>query len=155
MECHFCFMFTLLFVVCCRTTAFTTRLLQFYLLPTLVKLGAPRFWRFLVNPLPVGTIRQLRDPIDVMHIASVKIFEAKKRSLQAGDDAVERQVGGGGYERSQRDIPFALDLLACRFGFFIIISEAKANMQAPACERIADGEVLGQVFLPFGNMSIC
>jgi hypothetical protein len=66
-----------------------------YLLPTLVKLGSPRFRRLLVNLLPFKTTRRLRDAVDVMHNTSVEILQAKKHTLQEGDEAVERQIGRG------------------------------------------------------------
>jgi hypothetical protein len=66
-----------------------------YLLPTLVKLGPPKFRRFLVNLVPFKNVRELRDIIDVMYNTSVEILEAKKRALMEGDEAVARQIGRG------------------------------------------------------------
>jgi hypothetical protein len=65
------------------------------LLTTLVKLGPPRFRRFLVNFLPFESVRQLRDIVDMIHNTSVKIFEAKKRALKEGDEGVVNQIGRG------------------------------------------------------------
>jgi hypothetical protein len=85
------------------------------LFPVLVKLGPPRFRRFLVGLLPFEKIRRLRDVIYLMHNTSVEIFETKKRVLREGDEAVARQIGSG------RDIIsilsahsyFLLDLITC------------------------------------------
>jgi hypothetical protein len=66
-----------------------------YLLPTLIKFGPPKFLRFLVDIVPWGSLQKLRDMIDIMHDTSVEIFEAKKKALQEGDEAVLKQAGGG------------------------------------------------------------
>ena len=66
-----------------------------YLLTTLVKLGPPKFRRFLVDLLPFKNVRQLRDSIDTIHNTSVEILEAKKRALKEGDDVVAKQIGRG------------------------------------------------------------
>ena len=66
-----------------------------YLLTTLVKLGPPKFRRFLVDLLPFKSVRRLRDIVDLMYKTSVEIFEEKKRALREGDEAVANQIGGG------------------------------------------------------------
>jgi hypothetical protein len=65
------------------------------LLTTLVKLGPPKFRRFLVNLLPFETVRRLRDIVDIIHTTSVMIFEAKKHALKEGDEAVVKHIGRG------------------------------------------------------------
>jgi hypothetical protein len=66
-----------------------------YLLTTFVKLGPPRFRRFLVDLLPFKNARRLRDIIDIIHNTSVEILEAKRRALKEGDEVVARQIGRG------------------------------------------------------------
>lgn len=66
-----------------------------YFLPTLVKLGPPRFRRFMVNLLPFKNVRRLRDIVGIMHNTSVEILEEKRRALKEGDDAVAGQIGRG------------------------------------------------------------
>jgi hypothetical protein len=66
-----------------------------YLLPTLINFGPPKFRRFLVDIVPWRSLQKLRDIIDVMHDTSVEIFEAKKKALREGDEAVSKQFGGG------------------------------------------------------------
>ena len=65
------------------------------MLTTLVKLGPPKFRRFLVDLLPFKTARRLRDIVDVIHNTSVDILESKKRALREGDEAVAMQIGRG------------------------------------------------------------
>ena len=50
-----------------------------YVLPTLVKLGPPRFRRFLVDLLPFKNARRLRDIVDIMHNTSVEILVEEAR----------------------------------------------------------------------------
>jgi hypothetical protein len=66
-----------------------------YLLPTLIKIGPPKFRRWIVDRIPWKNPQQLREIIDVMHNTSVEIFEKKKRALQEGDAAVSQQIGQG------------------------------------------------------------
>jgi hypothetical protein len=66
-----------------------------YLLTTLIKLGPPRFRRFLVDLLPFENVRHLRDGIDTIHNMSVEILEAKKHALKEGDEGVAKQIGRG------------------------------------------------------------
>jgi hypothetical protein len=132
----------------------TTALLMIrqVLLPTLVKLGPPRFRRFLVNLLPFKIIRRLRNTIDIMHNTSVEILQAKRRALQEGDEAVEKQIGRG------RDIMSILSkqLSSCRFPSslnFSSISSVKANMEASEGDKLTEEEVLGQVLISaFGDV---
>lgn len=69
--------------------------LRVYLLPYLVKIGSPRFRRFIVGLLPFQNVQRLRSIVDVMYNTSIEILDAKKRALEEGDDAVSRQIGKG------------------------------------------------------------
>lgn len=93
-------------------------------LPTLVKLGPPRFRRFLVDLLPFKNVRKLRDIIDIMHETSVEIFESKKRALQEDDEAVMRQMARG------QDIISIL---------------MQTNKKASDEGKLPDSEVIGQM----------
>jgi len=66
-----------------------------YLLPTLVRLGPPRFRRFLVDLLPFVNARRLRDIVDIMHNTSIEILDAKRHALIEGDEAFEKQTSKG------------------------------------------------------------
>lgn len=65
------------------------------LLPTLVKLGPPRFRRFLVDLLPFENVRRLRGIVDTLHNTSVEILEAKRHALVEGGEALAKQTGKG------------------------------------------------------------
>ena len=65
-----------------------------YLTP-LVRLGTPKFRRFILNLIPWKTLHQLRDILDVIHNTAVEVINSKKRALEDGDEAVARQIGEG------------------------------------------------------------
>ncbi|KAF8071756.1 cytochrome P450 [Lyophyllum atratum] len=101
--------------------AFPLFFVRSYLLSTLVKIGTPKFRRFIVDMMPFWkSIRQLRDIIDVIHNTSVEIFEEKKKALENGVTS----VGGG------RDIMSIM---------------MKANMEASPEDRLPDADLLGQM----------
>jgi cytochrome P450 len=95
-----------------------------YILSTLVKIGSPRFQRWVIGLLPWKTLHQLRDIVDILHNTSVEIFESKKRALAEGDEAVAAQIGQG------KDI---LSILM------------KANMDASEGDSLSETELLGQM----------
>ncbi|KAG6817153.1 hypothetical protein H0H87_012114 [Tephrocybe sp. NHM501043] len=64
-----------------------------YLLPTLSKIGSPRFRRWAVDHLPLKNLHALRDIVDTWDRTTVEIFESKKRALREGDEALAKQVG--------------------------------------------------------------
>jgi hypothetical protein len=65
-----------------------------YLAP-LVRIGTPKFRRFILNLIPWKPLHQLRDISDVIHNTAVDIINSKKRALEDGDEAVARQIGQG------------------------------------------------------------
>ena len=65
-----------------------------YLTP-LVKIGTPKFRRFILGILPWETLHKLRDISDVIHNTAVEIINLKKRALEDGDKAMARQIGQG------------------------------------------------------------
>ncbi|KNZ81927.1 Cytochrome P450 3A9 [Termitomyces sp. J132] len=95
-----------------------------YLLPTIVKIGSPRFRRWLVDHFPSRRLRAYRDMVDTWHWTMTRIFEEKKRALMEGDEALANQVEQ------------AKDLLS------ILI---KANIDASEEDKVSDEEVLGQM----------
>lgn len=113
-----------------------------YLLPTLVKIGTPRLRRLMVNVLPWKSLRKLRDIIDIMHNTSTEIFDAKKKALEEGNEAVSKQVGRG------KDI---LSILSARKSSLVASTlmippfVVKANMDADEEDKLSEQEVLGQV----------
>jgi len=112
------------------------------LLPTLVKLGPPRFRRFLVNLLPFKNTRRLRDIADIMHNTSIEILEAKKGALKEGDETLAKQTGRG------KDLLSILSMCiptSCRHHAHQLIRSVKANMEASEEDKLPDSEVLAQV----------
>lgn len=103
---------------------FTMVFFHKYFLTTFVKLGPPRFRRFLVDLLPFKNARRLRDIVDIIHNTSIEILEAKRHALKAGDEAVANQVGRG------KDIISIL---------------MKANMEASEEDKLPESEVLAQM----------
>ena len=77
-----------------RPAIFKISFLQMYLAP-LVKLGSPKFRRFILDLIPWKPLRDIRDITDVLHSTAVEIIGSKKRALKDGDEAVERQIGQG------------------------------------------------------------
>jgi hypothetical protein len=66
-----------------------------YLLSTSLKIGTPKFRRFVMNLLPWKNLHELRDIIDVVSNTSAEIFEEKKKALEKGDEAVTKQFDEG------------------------------------------------------------
>jgi len=77
-----------------RPVAFKLLFLRMYLTP-LVRLGTPKFRRFIMDLLPWKTLHQLRDITDIMHDISVEIVKSKKRALEDGEEAMAGQIGKG------------------------------------------------------------
>ncbi|KAJ3517338.1 hypothetical protein NLJ89_g559 [Agrocybe chaxingu] len=97
---------------------------RMYLSSVIVRLGPPKFRRFLVDIIPWKTMHRLRDVVDVLHNTSVEIFESKKKALEEGDEAVNAQLSQGN------------DILSTLM---------RANMDASKEDKLADNEVLGQM----------
>jgi len=74
--------------------------------------------------LPWKSLHDLRDIVDIIDNTSVEIFEAKKKELEEGDEAVTQQIGQG------KDIMSIL---------------MKANMSASEEDRMSKEELLGQI----------
>ena len=66
-----------------------------YFLSTCLKIGTPKFRRFIMDLLPWKSLHEIRDIVDVLHNTTVEIFEAKKKALEEGDEAVTQQIGQG------------------------------------------------------------
>ncbi|KAF5382211.1 hypothetical protein D9615_004271 [Tricholomella constricta] len=95
-----------------------------YLLPILIKIGSPRFQRFVVDMMAWKDYRRLREIINHMDQTVTHIFEEKKRALAEGDEALKKQIGQ------------ANDIMSILM---------KANMAAAEDDRLPDEEVLGQM----------
>ncbi|KAF9238637.1 cytochrome P450 [Melanogaster broomeanus] len=94
------------------------------LLPYAVKIGPPKFRRYIAEIIPSKDLHELLRVVDIMDKTSIDIFEAKKKALLMGDEAVLKQVGRG------KDIMSIL---------------LKANMAASEEDRLPDDELIGQM----------
>lgn len=63
--------------------------------PFAKKIGTPKFWRKIVEWMPVRRIQQARSIIDLMQETSVEIYSKKLEALKQGDEAVMEQIGSG------------------------------------------------------------
>ncbi|KAL1728462.1 cytochrome P450 [Schizophyllum commune] len=76
-------------------TMFRLQILRVYVLPKVYNLGPAWLRRAVVNLIPSPTMHALRDMSDLMWNTSKEIYSQKVAALQAGDAAVEKQVGQG------------------------------------------------------------
>ncbi|KAL1663583.1 cytochrome P450 [Schizophyllum commune] len=76
-------------------TMFRLQILRVYVLPKVYNLGPAWLRRAVVNLIPSPTMHVLRDMSDLMWNTSKEIYSQKVAALQAGDAAVEKQVGQG------------------------------------------------------------
>ncbi|KAI4518750.1 cytochrome P450 [Schizophyllum commune Loenen D] len=76
-------------------TMFRLQILRVYVLPRVYNLGPAWLRRAVVNLIPSPTMHALRDMSDLMWNTSKEIYSQKVAALQAGDAAVEKQVGQG------------------------------------------------------------
>ena len=66
-----------------------------YFLSTSLKIGTPKFRRFVLDLLPWKNLHKMRDIIDVLTNTSIEIFEEKKKALEKGDNTVTQQIDEG------------------------------------------------------------
>ncbi|KAI0687587.1 cytochrome P450 [Earliella scabrosa] len=94
------------------------------LLPYVLSVGSAKTRRTLMGMIPHAGVRQMKNIIDVLHRRSVEIYEAKKRALEQGDEAVVQQIGEG------KDIMSIL---------------MRENMAASAADKLPEDEVIAQM----------
>ncbi|KAF9238219.1 cytochrome P450 [Melanogaster broomeanus] len=94
------------------------------LLPYAVKIGSPKFRRYIAEIIPSKDLHDVLSMVDLMHQTSTEIFAAKKKALLIGDEAVLQQVGRG------KDIMSIL---------------LKANVAASEEDRLPDDELIAQM----------
>jgi hypothetical protein len=78
-----------------RTTLFKMAFSRTYFLSISLKIGTPKFRRFVLNLLPWKNLHEMRDIIDVLTKTSVEIYEEKKKALEKGDKTVTQQIDEG------------------------------------------------------------
>ncbi|KAJ2930402.1 hypothetical protein H1R20_g6713, partial [Candolleomyces eurysporus] len=98
-------------------------LFQLYVLPLITEhnLGTPRFWRRLVDILPIKALHTLRDIVDTMHETALGVFNEKKEALADDEDT---------FKATRKDIMSAL---------------MHANSKASEEEKLPDNQVLAQI----------
>ncbi|KAG6907127.1 hypothetical protein DXG01_010431 [Tephrocybe rancida] len=94
-----------------------------YFLPILIKIGTPKFRRWVLDRFPFRRYHSLRDIVDTWDRTTTDIFEEKRMVLREGDGALANQVGQ------------AKDLMSILM---------KANSEASAEDALPDKEVLAQ-----------
>ncbi|KAI0754297.1 cytochrome P450 [Daedaleopsis nitida] len=94
------------------------------LVPYILDIGPVSFRRALLGFIPHNGVQELKHIIDTMHDQSVEIFQAKKRALEQGDEAVVRQIGEG------KDIMSIL---------------LRANMAAAEEDKLPEDELIAQM----------
>ncbi|KAF9235019.1 cytochrome P450 [Melanogaster broomeanus] len=94
------------------------------LLPYAIKIGSPKFHRYVAEITPWKAVHEILDSVDMMYKTSVEVFKMKKKALLLGDEAVLQQVGRG------KDITSIL---------------LKANMAASEEDRLPDDELIAQM----------
>ncbi|KAF9238635.1 cytochrome P450 [Melanogaster broomeanus] len=57
------------------------------LLPYVVKIGSPKFRRYIAEIVPWKELHEVLRMVDIMDKTSIDIFEAKKKALRMGDEA--------------------------------------------------------------------
>ncbi|KAH9949926.1 cytochrome P450 monooxygenase [Amylocystis lapponica] len=92
--------------------------------PYFSAIGSATFRRRVLDMMPHKQTQKLKDIVDTMWDAACTIFDAKKSALQAGDEAVMKQIGEG------KDIMSIL---------------MKANMDASEDDRLSEAELVGQM----------
>ena len=127
-----------------RPTLFKMTFSRAYLLAPSLKIGTPKFRRFVMNLLPWKNLHGMRDIVDVLTRTAVDIFEEKKQALEKGDDVVTQQIDKG------KDIISILSAYQSRFLDIIVVDAfascvVRANMSASEEDKLSEEELLGQV----------
>lgn len=60
-----------------------------------MKIGTPKFRRFVLDLLPWKNLHEMRDIVDLLANTSVEIFEEKMKALEKGDTTVTQQIDEG------------------------------------------------------------
>ena len=66
-----------------------------YLIPWAVKIGSPKFRRWMLSSVPYKNGRRVQDMSYYLWEVSKEIYAGKQKAFAEGDEAVARQVGRG------------------------------------------------------------
>lgn len=106
----------------------------------------PKGWRRTVAELiPAPPLQRIIQIADTMRIRSTEIFEAKKKALLAGDEALKHQIGEGrdlisvlcAFPIPMRDFA-STDGCAC-------MATVRENMAAAEEDKLPEEELIGQM----------
>ncbi|KAJ7475709.1 cytochrome P450 [Mycena latifolia] len=95
-----------------------------YIFPWAVKIGSPRFRRFIVDIVPWKDFHTARDIFDTMYETALNIYNIKKDALEKGEEAISAQIANG------KDIISIL---------------MKDNNNASSTDRLSENEIIGQL----------
>ena len=113
------------------------------IIPTIVRLGTPKFRRFLVESSPLKTIKDIKAFVDIFHNTSVEIYEAKKHAYKQGNKELAAQIEQG------RDIISILStpIFPPSSSRQVLTKKClvRENMKASEEEKLSDAEVLAQI----------
>lgn len=79
------------------------------LVPFFTAIGTPAFRAWVVDLLPLKSIRMMKYIADAIHSQATIVFEDKKAALNAGDEALTKRIGEG------KDLMSILCELRCIF----------------------------------------
>jgi hypothetical protein len=65
------------------------------ILPYVAKIGSPNLHRYIAEIVSWKELHDVLGMVDIMDKTSTEIFEAKKKALLMGDEAMLQQVGRG------------------------------------------------------------
>ncbi|KAF9532505.1 cytochrome P450 [Crepidotus variabilis] len=101
-----------------------TVMFRIYVLPYVLKIGTPKFWRAILERLPSETFQEALQISDLMHDTSVKIYQSKKDALAQGDGAFKDHIAQGN------------DLISILM---------KNNLSASKDKRLSESQVIAQM----------
>lgn len=111
----------------------------------------PKGWRRTVAELiPAPPLKRMIQIADTMRTRSTEIFEAKKKALLAGDEALKHQVGEG---RDLISVLRAFPSTPCAVMEVLMVvhgmATVKANMVASEEDKLPEDELIGQMSYVF------
>ncbi len=110
----------------------------------------PKIWqRTLVELIPSPPLKRILQIVNTMRTRSTQIFEAKKKALLAGDEALKHLVGEGrdliSVLRAFSTLGVILEVLMVTRSMVIV----KANMEASEEDKLPEDELIGQMSYVF------
>jgi hypothetical protein len=118
------------------------------LIPLIAKIKLPRFKRFVAEQLPFQRVQETLHASDVVYRTSIDIIEAKKKAMASPHPEVVAEMA------SKKDIisllskrPSPISQLPFTDGIELYL-QVRANAETSKEDRLADDEVIAQVWTP-------